>query len=58
MNRIDMEHLADHITELLEDDEVILSISTRHRYEGALTVLEAVLGRPSSLVEFNLDSLL
>lgn len=46
----DIEHLAEAIRAVLEDENAHLSRDRRLRYEGALTALETVLGRPSSLL--------
>ena len=41
--------LREAIRELLEDPDAGLSIAARHRWEGALATLEAVLGEHTTL---------
>jgi hypothetical protein len=49
----EIEGLADSVRSVLwaaDGGSLELSSATRHRLEGALTALEAVLGEPSSLL--------
>jgi hypothetical protein len=54
MDRTDLEVLAQNLRRLLlaiETGEMSATAATRHRLEGALAALEAVLGDPSTLLE-------
>jgi hypothetical protein len=51
-----LRELAQSIRERLEDPD--LSVPSRYRWEGALAVLEAVLGEGSTQIDLDLNSLL
>jgi len=50
LNRAETADLARRIGELLADPDAGLSVTARHRWEGALSILEAVLGQAPSMV--------
>ena len=51
LTRAEVGELTERIRQLLADPDAHLSGSTRQRWEGALTALEAVLGEAPSLVD-------
>ncbi len=51
LSRKEVGEVVECIRQLLADPDARLTEPTRHRWQGALTAFEAVLGEPSSLVE-------
>jgi hypothetical protein len=54
LTTVQIETLIDSVTSVLaaiESDELSLSVAMRHRLEGALVALEAVLGADFSLLD-------
>jgi hypothetical protein len=51
LTRAEVGEVADCIRELLADPDARLTEATRHRWQGALTALEAIFGEPFSLAE-------